>query len=96
MKNGQRKSARPAATGAGANAKKYLCDYYITEAAERQADFEVLDGGLGGVRLRMVGIGYAMLLAAGAMVDGGTMPLWCAALVGVIGAGLMLGGGAKC
>lgn len=96
MKNEQRKSAQTAATVLSANAKKYLCDYYTTEAAERQADFEVLDGGCHGVRLRMVGIGYAMLLAAGAMVDGGALPLWCAALVCVIGAGLMLGGVAKC
>lgn len=94
MKNGQRKSAQTAATVLSANAKKYLYDYYTTEAAERQADFEVLDG-CHGVRLRMVGIGYAMLLAAGAMVDGGTLPLWSAALVCVIGASLMLGGVAK-
>ena len=62
MKSRQRKSACTAATVASANAKTSY-EYYTTAAVKRQVpDFEVLDGGCQGVRPRMVGIGFTLLL----------------------------------
>lgn len=92
MKNRQRKSACTAATVASANAKTSY-NYYTTAAIKRQApDFEVLDGGRQGVRPRMVGIGFVLLLIAAALTDNGTLPLWGTALAGVAGLTLMWGG----
>ena len=92
MKNRQRKSACTAATVASANAKTSR-DYYTTAAIKRQApDSEVLDGGCQGVRPRMVGIGFVLLLIAAALTDNGTLPLWGTVLAGAAGLALMWGG----
>lgn len=92
MKNGQRKSACTAATVASANAKTFY-NYYTTAAVKRQVpDFEVLDGGCQGVRPRMVGIGFALLLLTAGLTDNGMLPLWGAVLAGVVGLALLLGG----
>lgn len=92
MKNRQRKSACTAATVASANAKTSY-DYYTTAAVKRQVpDFEVLDGGCQGVRPRMVGIGFALLLLTAGLTDNGTLPLWGTVLAGVVGMALVLGG----
>ena len=92
MKNGQRKSACTAATVASANAK-ISYDYYTTAAVKRQVpDFEVLNGGCQGVRPRMVGIGFTLLLLTAVLTDNGTLPLWGTVLTGVVGAVMMLGG----
>ena len=91
MKSRQRKSACTAATVASANAKTSY-DYYTTAAVKRQVpDFEVLAGGCQGVRPRMVGIGFALLLTAG-LTDNGTLPLWGTVLAGVVGLALLMGG----
>ena len=88
MKSRQRKSACTAATVASANAKTSY-EYYTTAAVKRQVpDFEVLDGGCQGVRPRMIGIGFALLL----LTDNGTLPLWGTVLAGVVGLALVLGG----
>lgn len=64
-----------------------------TTAIERQVpDFEVLDGGCQGVRPRMVGIGFTLLLLTAGLTDNGTLPLWGTVLAGVVGAVMMLGG----
>ena len=92
MKNGQRKSACTAATVASAHAKTSY-DYYTTAAVKRQVpDVEVLDGGCQGVRPRMAGIGFTLLLLTAGLTDNGTLPLWGTVLVGVVGAVMMLGG----
>ena len=63
MKNGQRKNAQTAATVLSVNAKTSCIYNYTTTAIDRQVpDFEVLDGGCQGVRPRMVGIGFTLLL----------------------------------
>ena len=66
---------------------------YTTTAIDRQVpDFEVLDGGCQGVRPRMVGIGFTLLLLTAGLTDNGTLPLWGMVLTGVVGAVMMLGG----
>lgn len=92
MKNAQRKSACTAATVASANAKT-SCDYYTTAAVKRQVpDFEVLDGGCQGVRPRMVGIGFVLLLLTAGLTDNGTLPLSVTVLAGMVGLALLMGG----
>lgn len=92
MKNGQRKSACTAATVASANAKTSY-DYYTTAAVKRQvSDFEVLDGGCQGVRPRMVGIGFTLLLLTAGLTDNGTLPLSVTVLAGMVGLALLMGG----
>ena len=92
MKSRQRKSACTAATVASANAK-ISYDYYTTTAIDRQVpDFEVLDGGCQGVRPRMVGIGFTLLLLTAGLTDNGTLPLWGTVLAGVVGLALVWGG----
>ncbi len=93
MKNRQRKSACTAATVASAYTKTSCICNYTTRAIDRQApDFEVPDGGRQGVRPRMVGIGFTLLLIAAALTDNGTLPLWGTVLAGVAGLALMRGG----
>lgn len=92
MKNEQRKSACTAATVASANAKTSY-DYYTTAAVKRQVpDFEVLDGGCQGVRPRMVGIGFTLLLLTAGLTDNGTLPLSVTVLAGMVGLALLMGG----
>lgn len=92
MKNRQRKSACTAATVASANAKIFY-NYYTTTAIDRQVpDFEVLDGGCQGVRPRMVGIGFTLLLLTAGLTDNGMLPLWGTVLAGAVGLALLLGG----
>lgn len=92
MKKGQRKSACTAATVASANAKTSY-DYYTTAAVKRQVpDFEVLDGGCQGVRPRMVGIGFTLLLLTAGLTDNGTLPLSVTVLAGMVGLALLMGG----
>ena len=92
MKNRQRKSACTAATVASANAKTYY-NYYTTAAVKRQVpDFEVLDGDCQGVRPRMVGIGFTLLLLTAGLTDNGTLPLWGTVLAGMVGMALLMGG----
>ena len=92
MKNVQRKNAQTAETVLSANAKTSY-DYYTTAAVKRQVpDFEVLDGGCQGVRPRMVGIGFTLLLLTAGLTDNGTLPLWGTVLAGVVGLALMWGG----
>ena len=52
----------------------------------------MLDGGCQGVRPRMVGIGFALLLLTAGLTDNGTLPLWGTVLAGVVGLALLLGG----
>ena len=52
----------------------------------------MLDGGCQGVRPRIVGIGFALLLLTAGLTDNGTLPLWGTVLAGVVGAVMMLGG----
>ena len=93
MKNGQRKNAQTAATVLSVNAKTSSIYNYTTAAVKRQApDFEVLDGGCQGVRPRMVGIGFTLLLLTAGLTDNGTLPLWGTVLAGVVGLALMWGG----
>lgn len=93
MKNGQRKNAQTAATVLSVNAKTSCIYNYTTTAIDRQVpDFEVLDGGCQGVRPRMVGIGFALLLLTAGLTDNGTLPLWGTVLAGVVGLALMWGG----
>lgn len=93
MKNGQRKNAQTAATVLSVNAKTSCIYNYTTTAIDRQVpDFEVLDGGCQGVRPRMVGIGFTLLLLTAVLTDNGTLPLWGTVLTGVVGAVMMLGG----
>ena len=92
MKNGQRKNAQTAATVLSVRTKTSY-NYYTTAAVKRQVpDFEVLDGGCQGVRPRMVGIGFTLLLLTAGLTDNGTLPLWGTVLTGVVGLALMLGG----
>ena len=92
MKNEQRKSACTAAIVASANAKTSY-DYYTTAAVKRQVpDFEVLDGGCQGVRPRMVGIGFTLLLLTAGLTDNGTLPLSVTVLAGMVGLALLMGG----
>lgn len=92
MKNRQRKSACTAATVASANSKTFY-DYYTTAAVKRQVpDFEVLEGGCQGVRPRMVGIGFTLLLLTAGLTDTSTLPLWGTALAGAVGLALVWGG----
>ena len=56
------------------------------------ADLEVLDGGCQGVRPRMVGIGFTLLLLTAGLTDNGTLPLWGTVLAGMVGLALVLGG----
>ena len=92
MKNGQRKNAQRAATVLSVNAK-ISYDYYTTAAIKRQVpDFEVLDGGCQGVRPRMIGIGFTLLLLTAGLTDNGTLPLWGTVLAGVVGMALLMGG----
>ena len=92
MKNAQRKSACTAATVASANAK-ISYNYYTTAAVKRQVpDFEVLDGGCQGVRPRMVGIGFTLLLLTAGLTDNGTLPLSVTVLAGMVGLALLMGG----
>lgn len=92
MKKGQRKSACTAATVASANAKTSY-DYYTTAAVKRQVpDFEVLDGGCQGVRPRMVGIDFTLLLLTAGLTDNGTLPLSVTVLAGMVGLALLMGG----
>lgn len=92
MKNRQRKSACTAATAASANSK-ISYDYYTTAAVKRQVpDFEVLEGGCQGVRPRMVGIGFTLLLLTAGLTDTSTLPLWGTALAGAVGLALVWGG----
>ena len=92
MKNGQRKNAQTAATVLSVRTKTSY-DYYTTAAVKRQVpDFEVLEGDCQGVRPRMVGIGFALLLLTAGLTDNGTLPLWGAVLAGVVSLALMWGG----
>lgn len=92
MKNGQRKNAQTAATVLSVRTKTSY-NYYTTAVVKRQVpDFEVLDGGCQGVRPRMVGIGFTLLLLTAGLTDNGTLPLWGTVLVGVVGLALVLGG----
>ena len=92
MKSRQRKSACTAATVASANSKTSY-DYNTTAAVKRQVpDFEVLDGGCQGVRPRMIGIGFALLLLTAGLTDNGTLPRWGTVLASVVGLALVLGG----
>ncbi len=92
MKNGQRKNAQTAATVLSVNAKTFY-DYYTTAAVKRQVpDFEVLDGGCQGVRPRMVGIGFTLLLLTAGLTDNGTLPLSVTVLAGMVGLALLMGG----
>ena len=92
MKNGQRKNAQTAATVLSVNAKT-SSDYYTTAAVKRQVpDFEVLDGGCQGVRPRMVGIGFTLLLLTAGLTDNGTLPLSVTVLAGMVGLALLMGG----
>ena len=92
VKSRQRKSACTAATVASANAKTSY-EYYTTAAVKRQVpDFEVLDGGCQGVRPRMIGIGFTLLLLTAGLTDNGTLPLWGTVLAGVVGLALLMGG----
>ena len=45
-----------------------------------------------GVRPRMIGIGFALLLLTAGLTDNGTLPLWGTVLAGVVGLALGLGG----
>ena len=93
LKNGQRKNAQTAATVLSVNAKTSCIYNYTTTAIERQVpDFEVLDGGCQGVRPRMVGIGFALLLLTAGLTDNGTLPLWGTVLAGMVGMALLMGG----
>lgn len=77
MKNEQRKNAQTAATVLSVNAKTSCIYNYTTTAIDRQVpDLEVLDGGCQGVRPRMVGIGFTLLLLTAGLTDNGTLPLW--------------------
>lgn len=92
MKNGQRKNAQTAATVLSVNAKTSY-DYYTMAAVKRQVpDFEVLDGGCQGVRPRMVGIGFTLLLLTAGLTDNGTLPLSVTVLAGMVGLALLMGG----
>ena len=93
MKNGQRKNAQTAATVLSVNAKTSCIYNYTTAAVKRQApDFEVLDGGCQGVRPRMVGIGFTLLLLTAGLTDNGTLPLSVPVLAGLGGLALLMGG----
>ena len=89
-----KKNARTAATvRTRGNENISYQNYYTTSAIKRQVtDFEVLDGGRQGVRPRMVGIGFTLLLIAAALTDNGTLPLWGTVLAGLAGLALMWGG----
>lgn len=92
MKNGQRKNAQTAATVLNVRTKTSY-NYYTTAAVKRQGpDFEVLDGGCQGVRPRMVGIGFTLLLITAGLTDNGTLPLWGTVLAGMVGMALLMGG----
>ena len=52
----------------------------------------MLDGGCKGVRPRMVGIGFALLLLTAGLTDNGTLPLWGTVLAGMVGLALLMGG----
>lgn len=93
MKNGQRKNAQTAATVLSVKSKTSCIYNYTTIAIDRQApDFEVLDGVCQGVRPRMVGIGFTLLLLTAGLTDNGTLPLWGTVLAGLVGLALLLGG----
>ena len=93
MKNGQRKNAQTAATVLSVKSKTSFIYNYTTTAIDRQApDFEVLDGVCQGVRPRMVGIGFTLLLLTAGLTDNGTLPLWGTVLAGLVGLALLLGG----
>ena len=93
MKNEQRKNAQTAATVLSVNAKTSCIYNYTTTAIDRQVpDLEVLDGGCQGVRPRMVGIGFTLLLLTAGLTDNGTLPLWGTVLAGVVGLALVWGG----
>lgn len=67
--------------------------HYTTTAIDRQVpDFEVLDGGCQGVRPRMVGIGFTLLLLTAGLTDNGTLPLSVTVLAGMVGLALLMGG----
>lgn len=92
MKNGQRKNAQTAATVLSVRTKTSY-NYYTTAAVKRQGpDFEVLDGGCQGVRPRMVGTGFTLLLITAGLTDNGTLPLWGTVLAGMVGMALLMGG----
>ena len=93
MKIGQRKNAQTAATVLSVNAKTSCVYNYTTTAIDRQVpDLEVLDGGCQGVRPRMVGIGFTLLLLTAGLTDNGTLPLWGTVLAGMVGLALLMGG----
>ena len=52
----------------------------------------MLDGGCQGVRPRMVGIGFTLLLLTAGLTDNGTLPLWGTVLAGVVDLALLMGG----
>lgn len=81
MKNRQRKSACTAATVASAKQKTSCMDNYNMADASRQ-----------GIYLRMVGIGFTLLLLTAGLTDNGTLPLWGTVLAGMVGLALMWGG----
>ena len=54
--------------------------------------YRILDGGCQGVRPRMIGIGFALLLLTAGLTDNGTLPLWGTVLTGVVGLALLMGG----
>ena len=97
MKNRQRKSACPAATGTGANAKTSY-KYYTTDAAARQAEampelYPAPDARADrGVKL--AGGGFAVLLIGAALAD--MAPLGLVALVMALGVGILWKGAILC
>lgn len=52
----------------------------------------MLEGGCQGVRPRMVGIGFTLLLLTAGLTDTSTLPLWGTALAGAVGLALVWGG----
>ena len=52
----------------------------------------MLAGGCQGVRPRMVGIGFTLLLLTAGLTDNGTLPLWGTVLAGMVGMALLMGG----
>ena len=52
----------------------------------------MLDGGCQGVRPRMVGIGFTLLLLTAVLTDNGTLPLSVTVLAGMVGLALLMGG----
>ena len=97
MKNGQRKSACPAATGTGVHAKTSY-KYYTTDVLPRQ------DREMKKLRpapdkreetgVKLAAVGFAVLLIGAALAD--MAPLGLAALVMALGVGILWKGAILC